>query len=91
MIIRENVTGNEAQAKPLIVGVSTVYVHDNIEKVTEPDLVTGEIPEDLYTYRETQYTKDEYIEYLSDANNELGETVNSILTEIIPEMLEGGF
>ena len=84
----ETVTGSEAQAKDLIVGKDTVYVHDNIQPVLDPDPETGEVPEGLYTYSETQYDKDEYIELLSKENDELTETVESILTDIIPSIIE---
>ena len=44
MKVFERVTGSEAQAKPLIVGKTTVYVHEDITPVTEPDPITGEVP-----------------------------------------------
>lgn len=86
MKVIDKVTGNGAQAQPLIVGTTTVYVHEDIEPVTEPD-ESGNVPEDLYTYKETQYTKDEYIALLSEANTELEDTVTSILTNIIPNIM----
>lgn len=86
MKVIDKVTGNGAQAQPLIVGTTTVYVHEDIEPVTEPD-ESGNVPEDLYTYKETQYTKDEYIALLSEANTELEDTVTSILTDIIPNIM----
>ena len=86
MKVIENVTGNGAQAQPLIVGVSTVYVHENITPVTEPD-ESGNVPEDMYRYREIQYTKDEYIELISTEKDELADTVESILTDIIPSLI----
>lgn len=48
------VQGNTAQAKPLIVGKDTVYIHSNIVQIEE----------DLYEYDEEQYPKDKYIEKL---------------------------
>lgn len=86
MKVIDKVTGNGAQAQPLIVGTTTVYVHEDIEPVTEPD-ESGNVPEDMYTYKETQYTKDEYIALLSEANTELEDTVTSILTDIIPNIM----
>lgn len=71
MKVIEKVTGNGAQAVPLIVGVTTVYVHENITPVTDPDPITGEVPEDLYSYREIQYDKDEYIKLMADKNTDL--------------------
>ena len=87
MRVVENVTCSEEMAKPLVVGVTTVYVHENITPVTEPDPVTKKIPIGLYTCKETQYTKDEYIELISQENTELGDTVNTILTDIIPSLM----
>lgn len=54
----QRVQGNTAQAKPLIVGKDTVYVHSNIVQIEE----------DLYEYDEVQYTEDEYIESLGKAS-----------------------
>ena len=47
MKVFERVTGSEAQAKPLIVGKTTVYVHEDITPVTEPDPITGEVPKGM--------------------------------------------
>lgn len=87
MRVIENVTCGKEMAKPLVVGVTTVYVHENISPVTDPDPTTGEVPTDLFTCREIQYDKDEYIAIISQENSELGETVNSILTDIIPNLM----
>lgn len=87
MRVVEKVTCSEEMAKPLIVGVTTVYVHENITPVTDPDPVTGKVPTGLYICKETQYTKDEYIALISKENSELGDTVNAILTDIIPSLM----
>lgn len=90
MKIIEKVTGSGAQAKPLIVGKTTVYVHEDITPVTEPDPVTQEVPEDLYTYKEIQYEKDEYIKLMADKNADLEKQVTDIqmaLTEVYEMML----
>ena len=50
-------------AKPVIVGSNKVYVHTDIKKIE------GE--EGLYSYNEVQYSKDEYIDLLS---NQLSDT-----------------
>lgn len=71
------IQGSQAQAKELIVGVDTVYVHTNISKV-ETDS-EGNPVDDLFQYNEVQYSKDEYIALLSIRNKELGELVNTIL------------
>ena len=50
------VQGSAEQAKPLIVGKTTVYVHTNIREL--PPNEHGGV---LYEYDEVQYDKDEYI------------------------------
>lgn len=62
------VRGNSEQAKALVIGKDTVYVHTDIVPV-EKD---GEIVEDLFSYTEVQYGKDEYIELMAQQNEQLG-------------------
>nr|DAP24195.1 MAG TPA: hypothetical protein [Caudoviricetes sp.] len=69
MIDKGIVHGSESQAKPLIVGVDTVYVHTNIIKL-ETD-VEGKKVDGLYQYNEVQYGKDEYIQLMSEKNTSL--------------------
>lgn len=69
MIDKGIVHGSESQAKPLIVGVDTVYVHTNITKV-ETD-TEGKKVDGLYQYNEVQYGKDEYIQLMSEKNESL--------------------
>lgn len=54
------VCGSEAQAKPVVIGKDTVYVHTNIKEIDEIDEVTGERITGVYTYNEVQYTLEEY-------------------------------
>lgn len=77
------VTGSKAQAEPLIIGKDTVYVHTEIKKIVNDN---NAFDSDLYRYREIQYEKDEYIKLIADKNANLEETVDSILTEVIPSM-----
>lgn len=56
------VQGSEAQAKPVIIGKDTVYVHTDIKKVEDIDEMTGKPVEGLYSYHEIQYTLEEYAE-----------------------------
>ena len=54
------VEGSYESSLPIIVGKTTVYVHDNIQEIEKTDEETG----DTYTiwqYHEVQYDKDEYI------------------------------
>lgn len=64
MIDKGIVRGSESQAKPLIVGIDTVYVHTNIEQVTTD--TEGNSVEGLYQYNEVQYDKNEYIQIMSE-------------------------
>ena len=70
------VYGSEAQAKALVVGKDTVYVHTNIELINEDS--------NLYKYNEIQYDKDEYIELISEKNQQLQDAMDVLLTEVLP-------
>lgn len=69
------VFGSSEQAKELIVGKDTIYVHTNIKKL-ESD-AEGKPAENLYSYDEIQYTKDEYIKLISEKNAALAEEVTN--------------
>lgn len=55
------VRGSKAQAVPLIIGSTTVYVHEDIHEVTVEDELIGTHIE--WEYHEYLYTLDEYILY----------------------------
>lgn len=75
------VQGSEAQAKELIIGVDTVYVHSNIElKETEYG--------NIYEYDEIQYTKDEYITLMAENISETS-TDNVVNKEEITDLQLG--
>lgn len=57
------VQGSAAMAKPVVVGTNKVYVHTDIKRIEGED--------ELYSYKEVQYTKDEYIDVLT---NQLSDT-----------------
>lgn len=57
--------GSSAWAIPVIVTDDCVYVHKDIEQVTE---VNGEPVSDLFKYHEVQYTSKEYIELIGQEN-----------------------
>jgi len=54
------VQGDKEQAVPLVIGKDTVYVHTDIE----------ELPTGSWQYHEVQYGKDEYIQLMSERNDE---------------------
>lgn len=62
------IQGNSEQAKALVIGKDTVYVHTDIVPV-EKD---GKVVEDLFSYTEVQYDKDEYIELIAQQDEQLG-------------------
>lgn len=63
------VTGSKEQAVELIVGIDTVYVHDDIQLLKKEDEQGN--PVEVYQYHEVQYDKDEYIKVISEKNSEL--------------------
>lgn len=62
MIDNGVVVGGKEQAVPLIISKDSVYIHTEIEKIEN---------EDLWRYKEIEYTKDEYIKLLADKNKAL--------------------
>lgn len=57
--------GSSAWAVPVVVTDDCVYVHTDIEQVTE---MQGEPVTDLYKYHEVQYSSKEYIELIGQEN-----------------------
>ncbi len=71
MKIVGRVQGNSEQAKALVIGKDTVYVHTDITPFEED----GKVVEDLFSYNEVQYNKDEYIEQMAQQNEKLGNDI----------------
>lgn len=70
------VQGSKEWAVPLRIEKTTVYVHTDIRKVEIPeDCPEEEITkyDDLWEYNEIQYTKDEYLQIMSDKVREIDE------------------
>lgn len=65
------IRGSKEQAKELIIGTDTVYVHSDIK------LVKTEDDSEVYQYNEVQYTKDEYIHLLAEKNTTLENQMES--------------
>ena len=65
------VTGSKEQAVELIVGIDTVYVHDDIQLLKKEDEHGN--PIEVYQYHEVQYDKDEYIRIQAEKNASLEE------------------
>lgn len=62
------IQGSKEQAQPLIIGLDTVYVHTDIVKLEVDN--AGNPTDNLYSYHEIQYSKDEYIKLLATQNLE---------------------
>jgi len=73
------VRGSAAQAKPLIIGKDTVYVHTNIKPVEDE--------EGVFEYYEIQYEKDEYIRLMAEQNETFLETLDTLMLEVIPSLM----
>lgn len=74
------VTGSEAQAQELIIGVDTVYIHTDIKKLDQKDEQGNDM--NLYQYHEVQYSKDEYIKLLNSQVTETQEAIADIYETI---------
>ena len=77
------VQGNSEQARPLVIGKDTVYVHTDIVPVEVYDH-NGILIEDLFSYTEVQYGKDEYIELMAKQNEKLN-------SDLIDTQLDASF
>ena len=64
------VYGSGAQAKELIIGKDTVYIHSDIEAI--------EGKENEYKHHEIQYAKDEYIQLIAESGKTIEKTVNEL-------------
>lgn len=69
MTVLHNVYGSFEHTAPLIISGDTVFIHTDVKKVDKNEF--GEPCDNLYTYTETQYSKDEYILLLSQKNSEV--------------------
>ncbi|MDL2301118.1 hypothetical protein LJC58_02060 [Lachnospiraceae bacterium OttesenSCG-928-D06] len=84
-----NVRSTATNVLPLEIDEYHVYVNTGIEEINEPaDEKTGEGGFIGFEIEEQKvYEKDEYIILSSQESTEVAETVNSILTEIIPSLM----
>lgn len=78
MIDNGIVRGSVDQAKPLIIGVTTVYVHTDIHEVEIEEEGETRIE---YEYHEYTYDKDEYIELMSKQNEKNTADIDFIAME----------
>ena len=78
--------GSSAWAIPVIVTDDCVYVHTDIEQVTE---VNGEPVTDCWRYHEIQYDLKEYIELIGKENSTLKSQMETT-QEALDSLLLGG-
>lgn len=74
------VRGSKEQAKPLIIGKDTVYVHTDIVAVEDGQ----------FEYNEIQYGKDEYIKLMAESNNALRVDLSEAVMELSMLIALGG-
>ena len=74
------VRGSKEQAKPLIIGKDTVYIHTDIVDVED----------DQCEYNEVQYGKDEYIHLMAESNNALRADLSDAVMELSMLIAMGG-
>lgn len=81
------INGSKAQAKPYIIGKTTVYLHTGIKPLIDE---YGNYVEGLFSYYETQYDKDEYIQIIAEKNASLEQEFTNMqiaLTEIYESVI----
>lgn len=74
--------------EPLYVGLTTVYVRSNINKVEPPEDCPEEelsMYENLWEYDEVQYTKDEYIDLLTKRDDEQDLTITDLDVTVLEQ------
>ena len=78
--------GSSAWGIPVVVTDDCVYVHTNIEQVTE---MNGEAVTDCWRYHEIQYDLKEYIELIGKENSTLKSQMETT-QEALDSLLLGG-
>lgn len=76
------VRGSEEQAKDIVIGFDTVYIHSDIKKLPKEN----EQDSDIWEYHEVQYDKNEYIEMMAKTNKEQAiqmETIQEAMDEFL--------
>lgn len=71
------VRGSATMAAPLVIGPDTVFVHTDIEPVTEDQ--DGNPIEGEFQYHEIQYEKDEYIKLMAQQGEENSRLMATLL------------
>ncbi len=77
-----NVLSTAPEVQPIEYDAYHVYINNGITAVKTDDFTGFEIAEQIV------YDKDEYIAKLSEEKSELEGTVNSILTDVLPNLME---
>lgn len=80
------------EARELVIGKDTVYIHTNIRPYVDKNEIDKEKKSEIYIYDEVQMSKDEYLEMFKDNVDEVTSLSNDRLTDIESAitMLMGG-
>jgi len=71
--------------KPMVIDEFSVWIHKNITEVKEN---IGEKNEFIgYEYDTIQYEKDEYIKLMSEQNETLTQTLDTLMSEVLPSLM----
>ena len=71
--------------KPMVIDELSVWIHKDIVEVNEN---VGEETEFVgFEYDMLQYEKDEYIKLMSDQNETLTETLDTLMSEVLPALM----
>jgi hypothetical protein len=62
-----------------------VYVRNDITPILED--IEGNPVQDLFSYHEIQYEKDEYIKLMAEQNETLMETLDILMSEVLPSLM----
>lgn len=70
------------EARELVIGKDTVYIHTNIRPYVDKNEIDKEKKSEIYIYDEVQMSKDEYLEMFKDNVDEVTSLSNDRLTDI---------
>lgn len=82
----EKVKGTQIVVPPIEIGVTTVYIRTNIQRVDDADFIGWE-------YDEEQLTKDDFIFRMQQDNEQIKQSLaenSTVLLEFMESMLVGG-
>lgn len=66
--------------KPMVIDEFSVWIHKNIIEVKENEFIG-------YEYDVIQYEKNEYIKLISEQNETLMQTLDTLMSEMLPSLM----